>query len=192
MEYMGQKQGTPITDIERTDEQEASIPEADARECGTDSDSPIREEKEEKQEIRKRFGSGEVVIDSVQLIGEDGNAKDLFKTGERIKISVSYHTKKEITDAMIGFGIFRVDGVHVAGTNTYIDHLGDVTLRQAGTIICDISRINLVSGEYTLDFAIHSTSSHVYDDWKEVQKIRIYSDTYDIGIVHIEHAWEIA
>lgn len=192
LEYMGQKESKSLSDNDEK-QHESTLPAPDQKnesnaaldQCETTGDSETTNIK------RNRFGSGEVIIDTVKLIAEDGEAKELFKSGERVRIEATYHTSKQITDAMIGFGIFRVDGVHVAGTNTYIDHLGDITLKEKGTIICEIPHINLVSGEYTFDFAIHSTSSHVYDDWKEIQRIRIYSDTYDIGIVHIDHEWTI-
>lgn len=192
LEYMGQKENKTLSDtIEKKEEEPSSGPaESENSHSPAISDSETSEINEQDDK-RRRFGSGDVIIDTVQLIGEEGKAKELFRTGEKIRIEVTYHTKRKITDAMIGFGIFRVDGVHVAGTNTYIDHLGDVVLQEKGAITCEIPHINLVSGEYLFDFAIHSTSSHVYDDWKEIQKIIIYSDTYDIGIVHIEHNWTI-
>lgn len=181
MEYMGTRLNVPLASDKKTspeeDEKAAEAPEANEQTsvpAGRDT---------------HRYGSGEVHIDSVRVLGEDGSAKDHFKSGESIRIVADYHTNTEINDAMIGFGIFRVDGVHVAGTNTYIDHMGNVSLKPKGTIVCDIKHINLVSGDYLLDFAIHSTSSHVYDDWKEIQHLIIYSDTYDIGVVHIEHEW---
>lgn len=192
LEYMGQKENKSLSDNDN--KKQGSFPsEADQ---GSDNNivldqSKLTEDSKTTNTKRNRFGSGEVTIDAVKLLGEDGKAKELFKTGEKIRIEATYHTDKQITDAMIGFGIFRVDGVHVAGTNTYIDHLGDVALKEKGIIICEIPHINLVSGEYIFDFAIHSTSSHVYDDWKEIQRFRIYSDTYDIGVVHIDHKWTV-
>ena len=192
LEYMGQKEGTTLSDNESKPQETPS--ETNKKENSDEQQGKkenISDKPEETVQKRKRFGSGEVVIDSVTILGDDGVAKEAFKTGEQITVIAAYHTTHKITDAMIGFGIFRVDGVHVAGTNTYIDHLGDVELQDQGTVICEIPHINLVSGEYLFDFAIHSTSSKVYDDWKAVQRIRIYSDTYDIGVVHIDHKWII-
>ncbi|MBR2659968.1 MAG: ABC transporter ATP-binding protein [Clostridia bacterium] len=192
LEYMGQKEGNALSDNE--DKISETCSETNEKENAGEKlgeNERITGDPEETAQKRKRFGSGEVVIDSVTILGDDEIAKETFKSGEKMTVIAAYHTIHKISDAMIGFGIFRVDGVHVAGTNTYIDHLGDVELKEKGTIICEIPHINLVSGEYLFDFAIHSTSSKVYDDWKSVQRIRIYSDTYDIGIVHINHKWEI-
>ncbi len=186
LEYMGQKNGQTLYQSEEELEEEKAIQQESDRES-----SEAGKKEVETEETTKRFGSGEAVIDTVKIYGEDGDVKEVFKSGERMQIEVAYHTKEKITDAMIGFGIYRVDGVHVAGTNTYIDHLGDVELKERGIIHCEIPHINLVSGEYLFDFAIHSTSAHVYDDWKEIQRLWIYSDTPDVGIVHIEHTWII-
>ena len=193
LEYMGQKNGKTLYQTEEQQEEpednkgepQQKIQSKNETEKGTENKEPIPVER------TKRFGSGEVILDTVKVFGQDGQAKEVFKSGERILIEAEYHTKKKITDAMIGFGIYRVDGVHVAGTNTYIDHLGDMELKEHGIIRCDIPHINLVSGEYLLDFAIHSTSARVYDDWKEIQRLWIYSDTPDVGIIHIEHTWKI-
>lgn len=192
LEYMGQKEGNTLSDNEKeTQEIFSATTEEKKNTDGKPEAEKTTGETEETIENKMRFGSGEVAIDSVTILGDDGIAKETFKSGEKMTVIAAYHTTRRISDAMVGFGIFRVDGVHVAGTNTYIDHLGDVELKDKGTIICDIPHINLVSGEYLFDFAIHSTSSKVYDDWKAVQRIRIYSDTYDIGIVHIDHKWMI-
>ena len=188
LEYMGQKGSQNLSDKENseTKNNDHASKQTETIEKTEDNNGII-----DPKENKKRYGSGEVHLDEVKIFGEDGKAKEVFKTGERIEIITSYHTTRQITDAMIGFGIYRVDGIHVAGTNTYIDHLGDVELSKQGIIKCVIPSINLVSGEYLFDFAVHSTSAKIYDDWKEIQRLWIYSDTSDVGIVHIEHNWII-
>lgn len=53
------------------------------------------------QEKRKRFGSGEVHIDSIQVFGEEGVATGVLKTGKYMCIETTYHTTKPITDATL-------------------------------------------------------------------------------------------
>ena len=67
---------------------------------------------EQAPQQENRWGSGEVRITSVQLIGADGTPKDVFSTGEQMQVFLSYTCHKDVQAPVVGIGIFRNDGVN--------------------------------------------------------------------------------
>lgn len=150
-------------------------------------------ETESKQTLQdeNRWGSGEVCITSVELIGADGAPKDVFATGEQMQVYLSYTCKEMVISPTIGIGIFRNDGVNCYGTNTYIDQIRDVQLKKQGYICCMFESNNLLEGEYTLDVSIHTEDGFAYDYFKRAAQFRMYSETKDSGIMRMSHRWKI-
>ena len=94
-------------------------------------------------------------------------------------------------EANFGIGIFRTDGVHCYGTNTQIDKLPRFDLSQDGIVELLIKDIELLPGEYDLDFAIGAEGCGDIDYCKGLIKIEIYSEIADIGVVRVPHEWNI-
>ena len=140
-----------------------------------------------------RWGSREVEITKVELLNAAGDPKDVFKTGEPMTIAIHYTNPGHITEAVFGFGVFRVDEIQCYGANTHIDRYGNgkIPLQQQGVVTCIIDNNNLVAGEYWLDTEINREDDFHYDFWKKCLKFRMYSDIGDAGIARLNHKWEI-
>lgn len=138
----------------------------------------------------KRWGSGEARIRSVQLIGDSGSDQTSFQSGEPMQIVMEYYSKKNKLKAIPGIAIFRVDNVHVYGTNVLIDRIPEAILEENGKIICDIASLNLVPGEYKFDVSLNSDGILSYDYWCEAKTIVVYSDCPEVGVVHLTHEWK--
>lgn len=143
------------------------------------------------KEEAKRWGNGLARVQEMELIGESGEDQRTFHTGEKMDIHIHYACKQRLPDSVIGFGIFRIDNVNVYGTNTLIDHVGEVTLLEKGTAVCHISKLNLVAGEYIVDLALHAPDGLPYDFWKDVCRIKVVSPLQEVGIAHLDHEWKI-
>ena len=143
-------------------------------------------------ESGKRWGSREVAIVSVVMKDASGMENTAFKAGAPIRVELSYHRKNpEIQSAVFGFGLFRIDGTNCYGVNTFIDRLGEIPLKENGTIVIRLDPMNLLSGEYFLDVSIHKADGFPFDFWRESKRFKMYSDMEDIGLVRIAHKWEI-
>ena len=58
-------------------------------------------------------------------------------------IKIDYERKKsEITQIVVGFAIYRVDGIHCYGTNTFIDNFGKIKIQDEGIVEIEIEKIN--------------------------------------------------
>lgn len=138
-----------------------------------------------------RWGSLDIEITGVNLIGEEGILKTVFRTGESMTIEINYKNKGKAVEPIFGIGVFRNDGLQVYGVNTNIDRMGFIELNESGNVRFCIHKNNLIAGDYWLDVAIHKEDGFSYDYWKQCLTFRMYSDISDVGVTRLEHEWKI-
>ena len=139
----------------------------------------------------KRWGSGEARIKRIRSFASDGTEQSVFRVGEDIRLTVDYTVKKPVQDAVIGFGIFDMNGVQCYGTNTRIDKLPELTLTKDGTAEITMKNVQLLSGEYMIDIAIEQGEGIPVDYYRQAYKIQMLSAYGDAGIAHIDHTWNL-
>jgi ABC-type polysaccharide/polyol phosphate transport system ATPase subunit len=173
-----------------------AIEESDIKtteEVSTDSIDRAREGENDSisQTDNKRWGNGHTRIIKIEAFNRDRDLKSVFCTGEDIILQIHYNVFKKIDNAVFGIGIFRGDGLLCYGTNTRIDNISDITLEQNG--ICEIvlSKVNLLPGEYIMDIAIECDMGIPVDYFKSAFSIEMYSSIDDIGLMRIDHTWNI-
>ena len=139
----------------------------------------------------KRWGNKDVVFDRVTLENEQGEETLTLDSGRPFRIVMRYRTEKTMEDVVFGMGIFRKDGVHCYGTNTYIDHLPIRLSPGRGTTVCEVNPNGLLEGEYLLDVSVHRPDGLPYDFYRECQAFTVKSALKDIGTVRLEHSWRL-
>jgi ABC-2 type transport system ATP-binding protein len=150
------------------------------------------EEEENAEHQTNRWGSREAEIVAVVLQNQDGEESQAFQTGTPVTIKISYCAHRAIENPIFGIGIFRNDGVHCYGTNTYIDRIDIPTVKDYGVVYFDISEANLLEGEYFLDVAIEGEASMIaYDYCRGLLRFRMYNATPgEVGIMRLSHNWK--
>ena len=138
-----------------------------------------------------RWGSREVEITHVSLIGGDGSEKRVLHPEDGASVRIAYKVNALHDEVVFGVGITRVDGLSVFGTNTDIDRITLPSLSQSGVVECEIPRIGLVEGSYTFDVAVHRTDGYPYDYHKEAVHFSIRSDRREVGVSSITRAWVV-
>lgn len=148
-------------------------------------------QQEETPKEKARWGNGKARITNIKIMDNTGKEKTSFRSGEDIAIRYEYEVKSIVKDAVFGVGIFRADGIDCYGTNTRLDKLKEFDLTKDGQVEIVLKNVNLLSGTYTLDFAIESDMGIAVDFWKKAKKIEIYSVTDEVGILRFEHEWRL-
>ena len=145
----------------------------------------------QKKEDSNRTGSREVEITTVVLKDmKTGEERNGFKTGDHIQIEVDYKRNDDtLQEAVMGIGIFRNDGLHCYGTNTYIDKQTKLSINSHGQMQIILEDIPLLEGEYTLDVAFHDEYGRPYDYIRRVKSFSIYSPIKDGGVFRIKHRY---
>ena len=98
--------------------------------------------------------------------------------------------KTEIMELVAGFAIYRVDGVHCYGTNSFIDNFEQIKLKNSGSIEICIEKLQLIPNEYFIDVAFHNEYGVPYDDILKAERISVYSNIKDQGIFRMEHKFK--
>lgn len=136
-----------------------------------------------------RWGNGQARITGALAYGEDGKEKKIFRTGERIRMEVDYEVKEKVEDAVFGIGIYRGDGLHCYGTNTRIEQFPIFELEKSGRFTFTIEGLELLPGEYDINFTIEKGMGIPVDYYTKIMRIVVYSELNEAGTCRIRHTW---
>jgi ABC-type polysaccharide/polyol phosphate transport system ATPase subunit len=136
-----------------------------------------------------RWGTREIEITGVTLVGQDGTPGHVFQYGERLAIRMAVRAHHPLKDFVFGFGIFNADGICCYGTNTNIEELRPDEMSGDGEVTFEIASLKLVEGTYRLDLAAHKLDGYPYDYHRLLYSFRVKSRTRDVGIYRPDHRW---
>ena len=142
------------------------------------------------QATEGRWGTREVEITEVTLVGADGAPGHLFQSGEAMEIRLKTRAHAATNDFVFGIGLFNADGVCCYGTNTNIEELEPASMQGEGEIRFRISSLELVEGTYKIDVAAHKLDGYPYDYHRLLYTFRVKSRTKDVGIYRPDHKWQ--
>jgi ABC-type polysaccharide/polyol phosphate transport system ATPase subunit len=192
--------GAYITAVERGEETQLAADDARAREAlaesaaepavGAPGDPTAAAEPPDMfLAAAGRWGSREVEISDVQLIGEDGEAGHVFHSGEALTVRLKVQAPTPITDFVFGIGLFNADGICCYGTNTDLEELMPQRLSGEGQVDFIIDSLDLTEGTYKIDVAVHKRDGFPYDYHRLLYTFRVKSRTKDVGIYRPPHRW---
>ena len=141
---------------------------------------------------RLRWGSGEVRISEVHAYNDQDEEQLIFKTGESIRFTVDYKVKEKVEDAVLGIGIFRLDGLNVFGTNTRIEKFKDFNIEEDGRFEMTLNNVELLPGQYVVGFSVEYGDGIPVDYWKTACEIEIVSDRGVAGAFYLPHEWKFS
>jgi ABC-type polysaccharide/polyol phosphate transport system ATPase subunit len=137
-----------------------------------------------------RWGSREIEITGVDLIGQDGEARHVFETGEPVTVRLQVKTTGTIRDFVFGVAIFNADGVCCYGTNTHIEEFTPSEFSGEGEVRLVLEHLQLVEGSYFLDVAAHQRDGYPFDYHRSLYTFRVRTRIKDLGIYRPTHRWE--
>lgn len=158
------KVGTPKNII---DLYNASLADPDLRNTRQDDD--------QNNGGRTRSGSGEALIDRVQLLDEQGGPLDTCTTGERVNLSVSIDIHEAVDELVCGFVIRDRAGNWIFGINSkdYGHDLNNLVPGQKLELSYAFD-LNLGEGTYSISVALtRSHRSHIEKnyDWLDLAHV---------------------
>ncbi|MEO8084279.1 MAG: ABC transporter ATP-binding protein [Ardenticatenales bacterium] len=117
-----------------------------------------------RTERSDRFGSGEVDITAVDILGPDGQPHPIVLTGQPMSIRLRYTAHAPVDHPVFGIAVHRDDGVHVTGPNTRDADLALERIDGDGELTLHIAHLPLLEGNYEVSAACYDASlSHAYD-----------------------------
>jgi ABC-type polysaccharide/polyol phosphate transport system ATPase subunit len=139
--------------------------------------------------IEGRWGSREVEITQVDLVGKDGRVTHVFQSGDPLEVRMKVRANQSVDDVVFGIGIFNAEGVCCYGTNTRIDGATEGALIGSGEVGFVIDRLDLIDGTYKLDVAAHRKNGAPYDYHRLLYTMRVSSPLKEVGIFRPPHRW---
>src|SRR5678816_3940857 len=175
--------GAYVTDVEKREERELAAGDARARESASAAlpDNPVETATGPADMFRAtegRWGSREVEITDVTLVGADGQAAHVFQSGERLDLRIRLRAPLAVDDFVVGVGIFNAEGVCCYGTNTTIAELAPERLSGDAEAVFAIESLDLVEGTYKMDVAVHKIDGYPYDYHRLLYTFRVKSVSY--------------
>lgn len=111
-----------------------------------------------------RSGSGDIRIIDVAFLDERGNSADVFLSGQRMTVRLTYQARQRIENPVFGLGIHRDDNIHIAGPNTRASGYRVSAVRGKGVLDFVIPELPLTAGRYHVSVSAYDeTISHKYD-----------------------------
>jgi hypothetical protein len=198
--------GAYITDVEKSEEEQLAATDARAQEsAGTMSpdepgsaalpDHPVETAEAPADMFRAtegRWGSREIEITEVQLLGPEGTPSHVFHSGEPLVVQLQLRAALEMDDFVVGIGLFNAEGVCCYGTNTSIEGLRAVRIHGDATARFTVESLDLVEGTYKLDVAVHKLDGYPFDYHRLLHTFRVKSRTKDVGIYRPAHQWDFS
>lgn len=103
----------------------------------------------------KKFGTKEVIIESIEFINKFFWRCNQIKSGEPLKIKINFKARSTVKDVHFGVAIFRKDGVYCYGPNTEFDGYKIPELKPGrGWFMLSYKKLLLTAGEYFFSVAI--------------------------------------
>jgi lipopolysaccharide transport system ATP-binding protein len=140
----------------------------------------------------QRWGTGEVQITKVALVGADGSEHNSLTSDQPATVQIELAVHQQVDDLICGISIHRADGYTLAGTNTFISNLPLVCppAGESFEIEYDIPKLNLLGGHYRLTCAVHSKfGKRVYDQLDQVYEFDVTDESGRIGLFDLGGTW---
>jgi ABC-type polysaccharide/polyol phosphate transport system ATPase subunit len=190
-----------VTDVAKTEEQNLAAHDARAHEraletgtpspaAGGENGAPPPENMFAARE--GRWGSREIEITDVRLLGDDGAPRHVYQSGDGAAIRLTVRAHKDLKDVVFGVGLFNADGVCCYGTNTDIEEIDIEGPSGDHEVTFRVHRLDLVEGTYKLDVAAHRVDGYSYDYHRLLYSFRVKSHTKDVGIYRPPHEWDLS
>ena len=166
-------------------EENPPLPDAPRKQ---DAEPPPEQPLEQKAPLR-RWGNRDVSITGCRLLDASGVERYAFRSGESVTIEIAVAPRVPTADFVFGIGIFTPDEVCVHGTNTEIDGFLPKSLDGPGTVRVTLPRLDLGTGTYLVDVAVHSQRETPYDYWRGACRFQVDSEDKGAGLYRPERRW---
>ncbi len=133
-----------------------------------------------------RDGDGRAVLTGIELLGTDGSATVVWRSGEAVAIRVTVRFTGDVADPVIGILIRTRIGLNVYGTNTELENIHFGPMRDGDTVRVTFRfRAELCGGDYTVTAASHDPDG-VWHDWLEdAVAFAVADERYTAGVANL-------
>jgi lipopolysaccharide transport system ATP-binding protein len=100
-------------------------------------------------------GLGHVRVESVALVGDDGEERRSFEVGERVRVLVEYDAVERSEGVVVYAGVRRPDGFICVATSTKLEGIELPPLEGRGRVEVEIPEMLVLPGHYVMDVTFY-------------------------------------
>jgi len=166
----------------------ASISETSAR------TPPPTAEGESLELRRNRFGSQEMTIENVRLLGPEGSDALELRSGDRLELQFVLRRQAQETRAPIVLVTIQRsrDGLEVYNVTTQADGVVLGGADEATHVALVFERLDLIPGEYVIDVGAYEAEwAYAYDYHFHAYPIHVTGPVWERGILRPPHQWRV-
>jgi ABC-2 type transport system ATP-binding protein len=121
-----------------------------------------------------RHGSGELRVNSVELLDASGKPVGAVRTGDEVTFRYHYEAQRPIERPIFGIGIYTRDGILATGPNLKdVDQVPDM-IEGTGIVDLHVPRLLLLPGTYEVASGVTDEAIlHVHDWWRKALKFDV-------------------
>jgi ABC-type polysaccharide/polyol phosphate transport system ATPase subunit len=143
-----------------------------------------------------RWGSGELQVDRLELIGADGSPTNRVCTGDDVTVRLHYTAHEQIDKPVFGIAIETINGVQVTAPNSREAGVVPDQINGEGVVEWHIGRLLLLPGTYDLTVsAVDYPILHVYDFRQRALRFDVDPGTPHEtfgGLVSLDGQWTVS
>jgi lipopolysaccharide transport system ATP-binding protein len=154
--------------------------------------TPPQQGRQDDLELRRnRFGSQELVIEDVRILGSADGELDV---GGRLDVRFELRpTEGPVPSPIVAMSIHRVaDGALCYDGSTQADGVAIGDVERPLAVELSFPRLDLVPGEYVLDLGVYEAEwAFAYDYHLHAYRLRVLGRGSERGVFRPPHAWRI-
>ena len=140
----------------------------------------------------QRWGSGEIRIEKVRLMGENGASQQVFYTKGRFAVRMWYRADKLVRSPAFGIGLYDEQGNRVNGSNMVWGGAPIEAVFGRGYIDYVVESLPLLPGRYSLTVAVYDRSiQRPYDHWHRMRGFVVLAGEAEVqdGVCYVPGQW---
>jgi ABC-type glutathione transport system ATPase component len=146
-----------------------------------------------QEESAHRWGTRHVEITDVACMDGAGREQTVFLVGAPWTVRMRYRTQHHIEYPVFGLAIYRQDGTHICGPNTYFSGLDIPFIEGEGEVFYRVDSLPLMEGSYRLSVAVvneQDTVTYDHHDRLYEFKVRQVGRGERYGLVGVGGIWD--
>ncbi len=142
-----------------------------------------------------RQGTGEAVIEHLQVLAPDGRPLERLASGGRLVIELAYRCCRPLDDLALSLGLYTAGHVKCWEVSFASVRARFGPLAGAGRLRCEIERLPLTAGRYAVNVGLYPTDfAVVYDYHWDMHTVWVDDDgvaagTEITGVVALTASW---
>ncbi|MCB0117363.1 MAG: Wzt carbohydrate-binding domain-containing protein, partial [Caldilineaceae bacterium] len=157
-----------------------------------DAKTPDAKDKTTSSHIISAQQEGEIL--RIETLTGDGDATPIVETGDDLIIRIHYRANIPIERPAFGIGIFRDDGLHITGPNTYVAGYQIDEVEGPGYIDYVVEKMPLLTGRYFISASMYNEEhTYRYDYVHEIHSFVVQPRTVwdQLGVVKLPARWQL-